>query len=125
LCVGIEGPVARMDNSRASGNQTVVASGHLFYLTHGNLGSFQTGQKGESRQQYKNALNYPPALRRLPLDFLCGSSLWQSPAHLITKASLHQSPAGRSLVPDRRLGRVVPSSRFGFFWALAPSHLVV
>ena len=37
---------------RASGNQTVVASGHLFYLSHGNLGNFHTGQKGEFRQRY-------------------------------------------------------------------------
>jgi hypothetical protein len=33
---------------RTSGNQTVVASGHLFYLAHGDLGSFQTGQKGRT-----------------------------------------------------------------------------
>ena len=52
--------------SRASGNQTVVASGHLFYLSHGNLGSFQTGQKGELRQRYKNAPNYPPASAASP-----------------------------------------------------------
>jgi hypothetical protein len=50
--------------SRANGNQTVVASGHLFYLAHGNLGNFQTGQKGELRQRYKNAPNYPPASPR-------------------------------------------------------------
>jgi len=50
--------------SRASGNQTVVASGHLFYLAHGNLGNYQTGQKGELRQRNKNAPNYPPASPR-------------------------------------------------------------
>jgi hypothetical protein len=47
--------------TRTSENQIVVASGHLFYVAHGNLGSFQTGQKGELRQRYKNAPNYPPA----------------------------------------------------------------
>jgi hypothetical protein len=47
--------------SRINGNQLVVASGHLFYLAHGNLGNFQTGQKGELRQRYKSAPNYPPA----------------------------------------------------------------
>jgi hypothetical protein len=52
--------------SRASGNQTVIASGHLFYLAHGNLGNFQTGQKGELRQRYKNAPNYPPASAASP-----------------------------------------------------------
>ena len=52
--------------SRASGNQTVVASGHLFYLAHGNLGNYQTEQKGELRQRYKNAPNYPPASTALP-----------------------------------------------------------
>jgi hypothetical protein len=54
--------------SRTSGNQnqTVVASGHLFYLAHGNLGNLQTGQKGELRQRYKNAPNYPPASAASP-----------------------------------------------------------
>jgi hypothetical protein len=47
--------------SRTNGNQAVVASGHLFYLAHGNMGNFQTGQKGELRQRYKSAPNYPPA----------------------------------------------------------------
>ena len=42
-------------------NQTVVASGHLFYLAHGNLGSFSTGQKAEFRERYKSAPNYPAA----------------------------------------------------------------
>jgi hypothetical protein len=53
--------------SRTSGNQNqVVASGHLFYLAHGNLGSYQTGQKGELRQRYNNAPNYPPASAASP-----------------------------------------------------------
>jgi len=52
--------------SRTSGNQTVVASGHLFYLAHGNEGKHQTGQKGELRQRYKNAPNYPPASAASP-----------------------------------------------------------
>ena len=47
--------------SRTSGNQTVIASGHLFYMAHGNMGNFQSGQKGELRQRYKSAPNYPPA----------------------------------------------------------------
>lgn len=47
--------------SRTNGNQVVIASGHLFYLAHGNMGKFQTGQKGELRQRYKSAPNYPPA----------------------------------------------------------------
>ena len=52
--------------SRTSGNQTVVASGHLFYLAHGNEGKHQTGQKGELRQRYKNAPNYPSASAAAP-----------------------------------------------------------
>ena len=47
--------------SRTNGNQVVIASGHLFYLAHGNMGNLQTGQKGELRQRYKSAPNYPPA----------------------------------------------------------------
>jgi len=44
----------------------IVASGHLFYLAHGNLGNFQTGQKAELRQRYKSAPNYPPASAASP-----------------------------------------------------------
>ena len=50
---------------QASGNQMAVASGHLFYLAYTNLGNFQPGQKGELRQRYKNAPNYPPASARV------------------------------------------------------------
>ncbi|MBV9084601.1 MAG: hypothetical protein JOZ62_18150 [Acidobacteriaceae bacterium] len=46
---------------QTNGNQKVIASGHLFYLSHGNLGNLSTGQKGELRQRYKSAPNYPPA----------------------------------------------------------------
>jgi len=42
-------------------NQTVVASGHLFYLAHGSLGNFSTGQKPELRERYKSEPNYPAA----------------------------------------------------------------
>ncbi len=42
-------------------NHTVIASGHLFYLAHGNLGNYSTGQKPEFRQRYKSVPNDPPA----------------------------------------------------------------
>jgi hypothetical protein len=42
-------------------NQTVVASGHLFYLAPSSLGNFSTGQKPELRQRYKSEPNYPAA----------------------------------------------------------------
>src|SRR5215471_13822938 len=51
-------------------------------------GQFKTGRFVE----WENRLCRNCGMRHLPLDFLCGSSLWQSSAHLITKASLHQSP---------------------------------
>ncbi|MGH9633167.1 MAG: hypothetical protein ACRD7E_33105 [Bryobacteraceae bacterium] len=47
--------------SQANGNQTVVASGRLCYLAHGNMGNLSTGQKAELRQRYKSAPNYPAA----------------------------------------------------------------
>jgi len=47
-------------------NQTVIASGHLFYLARGNLGNYSTGQKPEFRQRYKGAPNYPPASAASP-----------------------------------------------------------
>ena len=51
-------------------------------------GQFKTRKFGNGNLICRNC-----GVRRLPLDFLCGSSLWQSPAHLITKASLHESPS--------------------------------
>jgi hypothetical protein len=33
---------------RTSGNQIVVASGHLFYLAHGNMGNFPNRAKGRT-----------------------------------------------------------------------------
>jgi hypothetical protein len=50
-------------------------------------GQFKTGKFGSENRLCRNC-----GMRRLPLDFLCRPSLWQSPANLITKASLHQSP---------------------------------
>jgi hypothetical protein len=46
---------------QTSPNQSVIVSGHLFYLAHGNLGNYSTGQKAELRQRYKSAPNYPAA----------------------------------------------------------------
>jgi hypothetical protein len=46
---------------QTSPNQSVTVSGHLFYLAHGNLGNYSTGQKAEFRQRYKSAPNYPAA----------------------------------------------------------------
>jgi len=57
--VPLHSPIAQA-LSQTSGNQTVVASGHLFYLAHGNMGNLSTGQKAELRQRYKSAPNYPP-----------------------------------------------------------------
>ena len=51
---------------QTSPNQSVIASGHLFYLAHGNLGNYSTGQKPEFRQRYKGAPNYPPASAASP-----------------------------------------------------------
>jgi hypothetical protein len=58
--VPLHSPIAQA-LSQTNGNQTVVASGHLFHLAHGNMGNFSTGQKAELRQRYRSAPNYPPA----------------------------------------------------------------
>ena len=63
--VPLHSPIAET-LSRANANQTVVASGHLFYLAHGNMGNFSTGKKAELRQRYKSAPNYPPTSVALP-----------------------------------------------------------
>ena len=55
-----------LSRARISPESPRVASGHLFYLAHGNVGNFQTGQKGELRQRYKNAPNFPPASAASP-----------------------------------------------------------